>query len=136
MNIASVAVNTSQKDMQRMIRGNGNHLCLNMMMEHQCQMKKLKNLSKNLKTMKTSNLSANGNLQRKVLGWAKFLIISVLTMNKNGKCKFCRWLEKENNQYICGYVAEVYHIRKAVNEDDACSINKFQLQIKVRILRK
>lgn len=47
-------------------------------------------------------------------------------MNKNEKCKSCWWLETENNQHICGYVAEVYHIRKVVCLDETCSINKFR----------
>ena len=47
-------------------------------------------------------------------------------MNKKGKCQFCKWLEKEKNQYICGYIAEVYHIRKLVDLDFTCTINKFQ----------
>lgn len=48
-------------------------------------------------------------------------------MNKSEKCRFCKWLEKENNHFICGYVAEVYHVRKAVSLDETCSINKFQM---------
>lgn len=41
-------------------------------------------------------------------------------MNKDNKCKNCGWLEFWKGVYICGYVAEVWHIAAEVSPEGNC----------------
>lgn len=55
-------------------------------------------------------------------------------MNKDGKCKNCDWLEIYKGDYICGYVAEVWHIAAKVNPEKSCrkDINHFKKERKYK----
>ena len=40
------------------------------------------------------------------------------------KCKDCRWVEIYEDCQICGYIAEVYHIKAKIKLRQNCLINK------------
>ena len=42
------------------------------------------------------------------------------------KCKDCRWIERYDEGFICGYVAEVYLLARRVEPESACEINKHE----------
>lgn len=40
------------------------------------------------------------------------------------KCKGCRWVEIYEDSQICGYIAEVYHVKAKIKLQQNCLINK------------
>ena len=42
------------------------------------------------------------------------------------QCKDCRWLERYEGEYICGYIADVYLIASKVKPESPCKTNKYE----------
>lgn len=48
-------------------------------------------------------------------------------------CKNCKWLETHESKYICGYMAEVYHIEVEVKNLEAQCPHKNERKYKKNV---
>ena len=42
------------------------------------------------------------------------------------RCENCRWLEYYKGRYICGYIAEIYHIASYRDSKSTCNMKKYE----------